>query len=276
MDAEVRARVSMEAELGHAITAGQLFLMYQPQIEIDTGRIIGLEALVRWHHPSLGTLAPASFIPAAERSGLIVPLGRWVLREACRQAGAWRDAGLAPLPIAVNLSSVQFKRPLELQSDIAAALAEFDLPPKLLELEMTENVLMRAARDHTDVVLRLREAGHRIVIDDFGTGYSSIDYLRRHPVDRIKIAQSFAAELGHDRSLDATIRAALGLACALDVEVVVEGVETAAQRALLQSWGCRLAQGYYFAAPLPASEGAELLRAGRLAAAPITPVEVAA
>ena len=196
MDAELRARVSMSTELRDAIAADQFLLMYQPQVDIDTGRIVGLEALVRWRHPTLGVLGPGKFIPAAERHGLIVPLGRWVMDEACRQTRRWLDAGIAPPLIAINLSAIQFKMPLELEKDIAATVAEIGLPPQLLELELTESVLMEASRDHNDVLLRLRKKGHRIAIDDFGSGYSSLDYLRRYPVDRIKIAQTFIADIG--------------------------------------------------------------------------------
>ena len=196
MDAELRARVSMSTELRDAIAADQFLLMYQPQVDIDTGRIVGLEALVRWRHPTLGVLGPGEFIPAAERHGLIVPLGRWVMDEACCQTRRWLDAGIAPPLIAINLSAIQFKMPLELEKDIAATVAEIGLPPQLLELELTESVLMEASRDHNDVLLRLRNKGHRIAIDDFGSGYSSLDYLRRYPVDRIKIAQTFIADIG--------------------------------------------------------------------------------
>ena len=254
MDAEVRARVSMSTELREALTADQFFLMYQPQVDMDTGRILGLEALVRWRHPTMGTLGPGQFIPAAERNGLIVPLGRWVVREACRQTRQWLDAGLAPPLIAVNLSGVQFKRSLELENDIAASVLEFAVPRQLLELELTESVLMEASRDHNDVLLRLRKAGHRLAVDDFGSGYSSLDYLRRYPVDRIKIAQTFIMDIGVEPGNDAIVRAALGLARELNIEVVVEGVETLAQLELLKGWGGRIIQGYYFAKPLHVAE----------------------
>ncbi len=212
MDAEVQARVSTSAELREALIADQFFLMYQPQVDISANQIVGLEALIRWRHPTLGTVGPNRFIPEAEWNGLIVPLGRWVVREACRQAKWWLDAGLELPPIAVNLSAVQFKRPLELERDIVANLAEFAVSPQLLELELTESVLMEASRDHNDVLLRLRKAGHRIAVDDFGSGYSSLDYLRCHPVDRIKIAQTFIKDLGVEPGNDAIVRAALGLA----------------------------------------------------------------
>jgi diguanylate cyclase (GGDEF)-like protein/PAS domain S-box-containing protein len=264
MDAEVRARVGMTAELREAIALNQFFLAYQPQVDIDTGRIVGLEALVRWHHPTLGILGPGKFIPETERSGLIVPLGRWVLGEACRQTGKWRDAGIAPPLISVNLSVIQLKRPHELENDITTALANSGLPRQILELELTESVLMEASRDHNDLLLRLRASGSRIAIDDFGSGYSSLDYLRRYPVDRIKIAQTFIADIGVEPGNDAIVRAALGLARELNIEVVVEGVETVAQLELLKVWGGRIVQGYYFARPLPVPEVTVLLRDGKI------------
>jgi EAL domain-containing protein (putative c-di-GMP-specific phosphodiesterase class I) len=194
----------------------------------------------------------------------------------CRQTRQWLDAGIAPPSVAVNLSAIQFKLPLELEKDIAATVAEVGLPPRLLELELTESVLMDASRDHNEVLLRLREKGHRIAIDDFGCGYSSLDYLRRYPVDRIKIAQTFIADIGIEPGNDAIVRAALGLARELGIEVVVEGVETAAQLALLASWGGRIAQGYYFARPLPVPDVTALLRAGKIVPALAEPLERAA
>ncbi len=276
MDAEVRARVSMSTELREALTANQFFLMYQPQVDMNTGRILGLEALVRWAHPTLGTIGPGKFIPEAERSGLIVPLGRWVVREACRQTRRWLDSGLAPPLIAVNLSGVQFKRSPELEEDIAVSVAEFAIPRKLLELELTESVLMEASRDHNDLLLRLRKAGHRIAVDDFGSGYSSLDYLRRYPVDRIKIAQTFIMDIGIEPGNDAIVRAALGLARELNIEVVVEGVETLAQLELLKGWGGRIIQGYYFAKPLHAGKVAQFLRVGRITPAHAEATQIAA
>jgi len=271
MDAEVRARVTMGMELREAIATDRLFLMYQPQVEIATGRIVGLEALVRWNHPSRGVVGPGTFIPAAEKNGLILPLGRWVIRRACSQIREWLDAGVSPPFLGVNLSGVQFKRPQDLEKDISASLAEFDLPASALELELTESVLMDASRDRNDLLLRFRKAGHRLAIDDFGSGYSSLDYLRRYPVDRIKIAQSFIADIGQATGSDAIVRAALGLARELNIEVVVEGVETAAQLELLETWGCRIVQGYHFSRPLRAPEATLLLRAGKVALRPAVP-----
>jgi EAL domain-containing protein (putative c-di-GMP-specific phosphodiesterase class I) len=264
MDTEVRARVTMDKELHEAIASDQFFLMYQPQVDIDTGRILGLEALVRWHHPTRGTLGPGRFIPSAEKNGLVVPLGRWVMRKACRQFKLWLDAGIAPPLIAVNLSGVQFKNAAELENDIASILAESGVPARVLELELTESVLMEASREHNDLLLRLRNGGHRLAIDDFGSGYSSLDYLRRFPVDRIKIAQSFVADIGVVSGDDAIVRAALGLARELDIEVILEGVETAAQLELLKSWGARIVQGFYFSKPLPAPEVTTLLRVRKI------------
>jgi EAL domain-containing protein (putative c-di-GMP-specific phosphodiesterase class I) len=238
--------------------------MYQPQVDVDSGRIVGLEALVRWRHPTRGIVAPTRFIPAAEKSGLIVALGRWVMREACAQTKRWLDAGIAPPSVAVNVSAVQFKMPLELQSDIAAVLADSGLPARRLELELTESALMQASRERNDVLTQLRRAGHRITIDDFGTGYSSLDYLRRYPVDRIKIPDSFVADIGLAKGGDAIVRATLGLARELGMEVVVEGVETAKQLELLHAWGCHIVQGYYFARPLSVADATALLRTGRI------------
>jgi EAL domain-containing protein (putative c-di-GMP-specific phosphodiesterase class I) len=194
MDTEVRTRVILGAELGKAIVSGQLFLLYQPQVDADTGRVVGLEALVRWRHPERGLVSPGEFIPIAERSGMIVALGSWVMREACRQTRKWLDAGVTPTLIAINLSGLQFKTPLELEANLAAVLKETELPSSMIELELTESVLMEASGEHNDVLLRLRKAGFRLAIDDFGTGYSSLDYLRRFPVDRIKIAQNSFSE----------------------------------------------------------------------------------
>jgi diguanylate cyclase (GGDEF)-like protein/PAS domain S-box-containing protein len=262
MESEVRTRVTLGAELRKAIASGQLFLMYQPQVDADTGRIVGLEALVRWRHPERGLVSPGEFIPVAERSGLIVALGNWVMREACRQTRKWLDAGLAPKLIAINLSGLQFKTPLELETNLAAVLKETGLPSKLIELELTESVLMEASGEHNDVLLRLRKEGFRLAIDDFGTGYSSLDYLRRFPVDRIKIAQNFIFGMMESSDSRIIVKAAVGLARELKLDIVVEGVENAEQLKLLRSWGCRTIQGYYYSKPLPANEISAILRTG--------------
>ena len=261
MDEEVRTEFMLGAELRDAIVSGQLYLEYQPQVDIYTGRIIGVEVLVRWSHPTRGIVSPGLFIPVAEKSGLIVALGRWVMKESCRQMKEWLDAGVAPPLIAVNLSALQFKTPRELEKDIDAILAETGVPPHKLELELTESVLMDASREHSDVLLRLRKAGFRIAIDDFGTGYSSLDYLRRFPVDRIKIAQQFMFD-PTEGSGDAIIRAAIALASELKLDVIVEGVETAKQLYRVKSCGGREVQGYYFSKPVRAEAMTTLLRKG--------------
>ena len=264
MDVEVQTRVTLGGDLRDAMASGQLFLMYQPQIDIDTGCFVGVEALARWHHPIRGLIPPGVFIPVAEQSGQIVALGRWVLQEACRQMKDWIDAGIAPPLIAVNVSGLQFKTPFELENEIAAILTETGLPPQRLELELTESVLMDASREHNDALLRLRKIGHRIAIDDFGTGYSSLEYLGRFPVDRLKIAESFVVDLTSEFSNSVIVKAAIGLARELNLDVVVEGVQTAEQLKRVRSWGCRNVQGYYFSKPLRAPELTALLRAAKI------------
>jgi diguanylate cyclase (GGDEF)-like protein len=267
MDTEVHQRVALEAELRTAIGAGQLYLMYQPQVDAGSGRIIGVEALVRWRHPARGLVPPGQFIPVAEKSGLIVALGSWVMRAACLQMKDWLAAGIAPPLIAVNLSALQFRRPLELERDFGAILAETGVPAQRVELELTESILMDASREHGDVLLRLRKAGYRIAIDDFGTGYSSLMYLRRYPVDRLKIAQEFIIDLVEGSSNAAIVQAAIALANALRINVIVEGVETAAQLALVRAMGAREVQGYYYAKPLASEDITALLGSGALMAA---------
>lgn len=272
MDTDVRTRVSLGHDLREAIGSPQIFLVYQPQVEASTGRILGMEALARWRHPAIGMISPVEFIPAAEANGLIVALGRWVLWEACRQAGEWREAGIAPGVMAVNLSTLQFKSPLELEKDVFGALAAAGLSPGMLELEITESLLMFKAQANNELLVRLRATGVRLAIDDFGTGFSSLDYLRQFPVDRIKIAQNFVLELGTGAATvagsAAVVKATIGLARELEIEVIAEGVETAEQLRLVTSWGCHEVQGFLFAPPLRAEDLEPLLRAGRIAPSP--------
>ena len=266
MEAEVKTRVAVTSELREAIPSGQLFLQYQPQIDSATGRIIGVELLVRWRHPTRGVLPPSEFIPIAEKSKLIVTLDHWVKREACRQARAWMDAGLQPLVMSVNVSGAQFGHVSDLEKDVAVVLANSKLPPQLLELELTETILMEAPEQQSDVLARLRQSGVKLAIDDFGTGYSSLDYLRRFPVDRIKIAQVFVAGIETDPSCAAIVRATIALARELSIVAIAEGVETARQVELLKGWGCPQMQGYYFARPLVADDFALLMRGGEVIA----------
>jgi predicted signal transduction protein with EAL and GGDEF domain len=262
MDREVRTRVALEGELRHAIDSDQLFLVYQPQIDMLSGSLVGLEALVRWRHPSHGNLAPNAFIPVAERNGLIVPLGNWVLRAACLQMRVWRDAGVAPPTMAVNVSVKQFQASVDLEAVVATLLTETGLPARQLELELTESVIMETSSHHNDVLQRLRHAGIKIAIDDFGTGYSSLDYLRRFPLDRIKIAQNFVDGLMTGSGNAAIVKATIGLGRELGITVIAEGVETEEQFELLKAWGCTQAQGFYLSRPGSPIDLMPVLRAG--------------
>jgi diguanylate cyclase (GGDEF)-like protein/PAS domain S-box-containing protein len=268
MDKDAHARVRLGGELRQALAAGQLFVLYQPQVAAATGRIMGVEALVRWRHPTRGVLVPAHFIQVAEATGLIGALGHFVLWEACRQARAWIDAGLPPTRVSVNVSAMQFKTALALEADISAALEETGLPAHLLELELTETVLMDASRDHNDILSRLRERGVKLSIDDFGTGYSSLDYLRRFPVDYIKIAHSFIKDVETESGDASVVRAIISLARVLRINVIAEGIVSRSQLELLQSWGCNEMQGFYFARPLPANDITGLLKSGGMIAPP--------
>jgi diguanylate cyclase (GGDEF)-like protein/PAS domain S-box-containing protein len=251
MDQELRMRVLLGGQLRTAIQSGELFLLYQPQVNVRTGRITGVEALVRWRHPDRGLLEPALFIPIAERSGLIALLSQWVLRESCRQARAWLDAGLELDRLAVNLSALQFKAPFELERDVVSTLEATGLSPHHLELEITETALMVASRDseEADVLSRLRGRGVRLTIDDFGIGYSSLDYLRTFPVDRIKIPRAFVAQIEEVGGSTAIVKATIGLARELGIAVIAEGVESEHQLRLLGSWGCEGAQGFFISPP---------------------------
>jgi diguanylate cyclase (GGDEF)-like protein/PAS domain S-box-containing protein len=264
MDQEVSERVNMIAELREALVANQFFLVYQPQVELNTGRIIGLEALIRWRHPKHGILGAGVFIPAAEHSGLIIAIGKWVLAEACLQTRRWLDEGVAVPCVAVNLSALHFKSVQELENDIDEVLEANKLPPWVLEVELTETTMMETTRAEDSVVARLRERGVRIAIDDFGTGYSSLAYLRRYPVDCIKLDREFIINLVTDQNDAAITKVALGLARLLQIDVIAEGVETREQAELLKSWGCRAAQGFYFARPMPADDVVVLLRRGEI------------
>ncbi len=251
MDEAVRERVWLADDLRAALAAGnQLTVVYQPQVEILSGRVVGIEALVRWDHPTRGPLAPDAFISAAEASGLIRPLGLWVLRESCWQMRRWLDAKIAPPVMAVNLSVVQLMLDHDFAEIVGKIISETGLGRGDLELELTESTLMETTRDHRAVLMKLRDKGARLSIDDFGTGYSSLDYLRSYSVNRIKIAQKFVDGVPGDAGDAAIVRATLGLAQAFGIEVIAEGVECAAQAEFLTSIGCRFAQGYFFSRPL--------------------------
>lgn len=264
MNEEVQARVTLTNELRLAIPNGQLFLVYQPQVTAECGRIVGIEALVRWRHPRCGTLAPDQFLPIAERSGLIGPLGEWVLREACRQARQWIDARVFPGTISVNLSSVQFNDPFELGELVVSTLAESGLPPHLLELEINERMFIRLTSQHEAMIQRLRHIGVRFALDDFGIGNALLTYLRRVPIDRIKIPREFIAEITTNPRTASIVKLVLGFAREFGTNVVAEGVETSEQLRLLQDLEFPDIQGFYLAIPMPANSIAPLLSIGTI------------
>jgi predicted signal transduction protein with EAL and GGDEF domain len=248
--AEITSRIRMRHALSHAIERNELYLLYQPQIELTTGSVCGAEALLRWVSVDLGSVPPATFIPVAEESGLIVDIGGWVLREACRQVAQWRENGMPPLPVAVNISVAQFRRD-NLLERVTAVLRDSHLPPELLELELTESVLMQEQDRVITTLNRLRSVGVSVSIDDFGTGYSSLAYLRRLAVSKLKIDGSFVqAAVDDERSGARIVRAIIDMARALELQTVAEGVETTAQLEMLRSAGCAIAQGYRFSPPL--------------------------
>ena len=260
MNANVSARLNVERRLRRALRDGEFLLHYQPQVEIEGGRIVGMEALVRWHDPEAGLVSPSEFIPVAEESGLIGPLSDWVLREACRQNRAWQLAGLPPVRVSVNLSAKTFHQ-RDIAQLVTEVLEETRLDACWLEIELTESTLMRNAEEAVSMLNELHALGIGIAIDDFGTGYSSLSYLKRLPVDRLKIDRSFVADIGTN-SDDETITAAIiALAHELQLQVIAEGVETSAQFTFLRERACDELQGYFFAPPLSGDGAAALLRA---------------
>ena len=260
---QTRERVRLGEEMRGATMRNEFELYYQPQVDISTGRIDGLEALVRWNHPIRGLIPPSSFIPIAERTGAIIPLGEWIFDEACRQASIWKDMGIAPKTIAINVSALQCRHP-GFERDVTATLKKWNLSPEGIEIELTETVLMEATQQQRGMVERLRQLGFKIAIDDFGTGYSSLNYLTTYPVDRLKIAQQLVFRVTTDRRHATVVRAAIHLARDLDIEMIAEGVETLAQATFLSNEGCPKAQGYYYSRPVDAAQATELLRVGKI------------
>jgi EAL domain-containing protein (putative c-di-GMP-specific phosphodiesterase class I) len=263
MSAQTLERVELESDLRLALERGELRVHYQPIVTLASSEIVGFEALVRWQHPTRGLVPPLAFIPLAEETGLIVPVGKWVLETACRQAAKWRAGRTGPtdtpLFVSVNLSARQFMQ-ADLLEDVAAILAETGIEAGALELEITESVLMDQSEAGIRTLRRLRALGVRLVLDDFGTGYSSLSYLKHLPLDLIKIDRSFVAGIDEiaDRSI---VEAVVALAHGLGIGVVAEGIETERQAARLHKLGCDLGQGYLFSRPVPAAGTARLLRA---------------
>jgi diguanylate cyclase (GGDEF)-like protein len=261
LDAKAFERLTLETSLRRALERKELIVYYQPRVDIRNERIGGFEALLRWKHPDLGFVSPGQFIPLAEETGLIVPIGEWVLREACRQAKEWQEAGLAPVKMAVNLSTVQFTQ-ASLQESVRAALESARLDAKWLELELTESTVMRDASSAVATLTRLKSAGVHLSIDDFGTGYSSLAYLKRFPIDALKIDQSFVRDVTTNPDDSAIVTSILLMARSLKLGVVAEGVETESQLSFLRILQCDEAQGYLFSPPVPPERARVLLEQG--------------
>jgi diguanylate cyclase (GGDEF)-like protein/PAS domain S-box-containing protein len=257
LNAQMQERLAIEHGLRVALQRSELHLVYQPKIDLLSRRIIGVEALVRWHHPSLGPISPERFIPIAEETGLIVPIGEWVLRTACQKIRDWRDQGIE-LPVAVNLSARQFRQ-RNLAQTINAILSETGIPPACLEIEITESDVMENAESAIATLDQLKARGINISIDDFGTGYSSLSYLKRFPLDILKIDRSFVRDIAIDSDDAAIVEAIIALARSLDIKVVAEGVESESQVAFLSRSGCDFAQGFLFSPPVTAEEIPALL-----------------
>jgi diguanylate cyclase (GGDEF)-like protein/PAS domain S-box-containing protein len=260
LNTKVHGRFLLQEELRNAVARSEFVLHYQPQVDLRTGRIFALEALIRWRHPKLGVVPPIKFIPMAEETGLIMPIGDWVLREACRQNKTWQDAGLPPVAVSVNVSARQF-REKNLVARVAGVLGDSGLNAKYLELEVTESLIMQDVDLAVSTMEELRRLGVQFSIDDFGTGYSSLSALKSFPVSRLKIDKSFIDGLLADENDRAVANAIISLGRTLNLRIIAEGVETEAQAAFLRSVNCDEMQGYLFSKPLPASEIEDLLRA---------------
>jgi diguanylate cyclase (GGDEF)-like protein len=262
MNVEAVERLSIGSGLRRALEQGEFVVYYQPQLDLASGAVIGAEALIRWRHPERGLVPPGRFIGIAEDSRLIVPIGEWVLREACRQTMAWQRAGLPEITIAVNMSAVQFKRG-DVEQTVIRALKDAGLDPARLELELTESILIQDAENVLAAVRRLKALGVKLSIDDFGTGYSSLSYLKRFDIDKLKVDQSFIRDLDSDPDDVAIVRAIVEMARSLNLTTIAEGVETAGLLEHVRRLNIDEAQGYYFARPLPAEEFAAYLASSR-------------
>jgi diguanylate cyclase (GGDEF)-like protein/PAS domain S-box-containing protein len=260
-DMNVRAlkRQSIENEVRHALERQEFRLHYQPNVNLHTGEITGVEALIRWLHPRFGLVPPAKFIPIAEESGLIIPIGRWVLAEACHQAQAWQEIGLVPIPISVNISAVELRAKTFLE-EVRTALSDTGLEARYLELELTETFLMQDSTSTSAVLHNLKHLGLTLALDDFGTGYSSLSHLRRFPIDTLKIDRSFVRNVTTNADDACIVYALIGMGKSLHMRVVAEGVETPEQLAFLQDGDCPYGQGYYFGLPLTGPECTNILR----------------
>jgi EAL domain-containing protein (putative c-di-GMP-specific phosphodiesterase class I) len=254
-------RLAVESSLRRALKEDEFLLHYQPQIDLASGAMVGAEALIRWSSPDRGLVFPKQFVPIAEACGLIVPIGRWVLREACRQLQAWLDAGLPAMPVAVNTSAMEFRHEGFLDG-VASILKETGLAPRYLELELTESVLMHDAGSPVAVLEDLKAMGVRLAIDDFGTGYSSLSYLQRFPIDTLKIDRSFVCDIASEGNGSTIVSAVIAMGRTLGQRVIAEGVETQEQLAFLRTRHCDEGQGFHFSRPLSAEDFRRLLVTG--------------
>jgi len=258
MNARSFERLAMETSMRHALSRGEFDLYYQPRFALPEGRIIGAEALIRWNHPDLGMVSPVQFIPLAEETGLILPIGEWVLKQVAAQGKAWQQAGFPPLSLAVNVSARQFRR-ADFAGKVFQILRDSGFDPHHLELELTESTLMTHAEENIETLKKLNALGIRIAIDDFGTGYSSLSYLKRLPVDILKIDRSFVSEVPDNRDGVAIVEAIIAMAHSLGLHIIAEGVETAEQLEFLQMRKCNEIQGYHFSYPLPVEQFEQLI-----------------
>ena len=258
-----RQRIELENNLRNAIEKKEFLLFYQPKIEISTNKILGAEALIRWNHPKLGMILPGDFIPVAEETGLIIDIGRWVLKEACRQNSKWQKQNLKPISLAVNVSPRQFQYP-GFYEDVSNAIEQSDLDPDFLELEITEGMLMSDVEKTVNKLNKLIGVGLTMSIDDFGTGYSNMKYLIQFPVSTLKIDRTFIMDVETDSSIASLTHSIIRMARSLDLKIVAEGAENKNQISFLKNHGCKIVQGNYYSKPLPAEEFGELLKKGRI------------
>ena len=263
LDQQAQERMSTGHDLHGAIERNEFELYYQPQVDLVSGRIVGLEALIRWHHPTRGLITPSKFIPIAESNGTIFAIGQWVIEQACQQMSRWRNQGIMPAIMAVNVSASQFQFEGDLDRVVKAAMDDYHMASSELEIELTESVLMVSTQKHGAAFDRLRQIGVRLVIDDFGTGFSSLDYLRSFRVARLKLATQFIDEIVTNPDAAAIVRATISLAGELGIDVIAEGVNSDEQRTFLISAGCRCAQGYLLGNPMPAEQTVVLLQRNR-------------
>jgi EAL domain-containing protein (putative c-di-GMP-specific phosphodiesterase class I) len=261
MNVRAVERQSIEESLRRALERQEFTLHYQPKINLRTGQITGAEALLRWTHPTRGPVPPAQFIPVAEDCGLILPIGNWVLREACKQGQVWLEAGLPVSSMAVNISAMELRDESFLEG-VFAILEDTGLDPRFLELELTESVLMKHAESAESILKTLRARGVQVAVDDFGTGYSSLSYLRRFPIDALKIDQSFVRQITTAPSETTIVTAVISMGRSLKLRVVAEGVETQEELAFLEAHQCDEAQGYFFSQPVLPQQFARLLESG--------------